>query len=49
MVVRFNHGLYQTLFLDLPFALTATASVCFFYVATQRELGRGWWQRLMQS
>ena len=39
MVVRFNHGLYGTLFLDLPFFITATASVCFFYVATQRELG----------
>ena len=39
MVVRFNHGLYSTLFLDLPFCITATASVCFFYVATQRELG----------
>ena len=46
MVVRFHHGLYQTLFLDLPFAITATASVCFFYVATQRELGLSWWQRL---
>ncbi|MHB8878538.1 MAG: cellulose synthase family protein [Myxococcaceae bacterium] len=46
MVVRFNHGLYGTLFLDLPFFITATASVCFFYVATQRELGQSWWGRL---
>jgi len=46
MVVRFNRGLYQSLFLDLPFAITATASVCFFYVATQRELGLSWWQRV---
>lgn len=46
MVVRFNHGLYGTLFLDLPFFLTATASVCFFYVASQREVGGGWWQRV---
>jgi cellulose synthase/poly-beta-1,6-N-acetylglucosamine synthase-like glycosyltransferase len=46
MVVRFNHGLYGTLFLDLPFFLTATASVCFFYVASQREQGRGWWERI---
>lgn len=46
MVVRFNHGLYSTLFLDLPFCITATASVCFFYVATQRELGLSWWGRL---
>jgi cellulose synthase/poly-beta-1,6-N-acetylglucosamine synthase-like glycosyltransferase len=46
MVVRFNHGLYSTLFLDLPFCLTATASVCIFYVACQREQGQGWWGRL---
>jgi cellulose synthase/poly-beta-1,6-N-acetylglucosamine synthase-like glycosyltransferase len=46
MVVRFNHGLYSTLFLDLPFCITATVSVCFFYVATQRELGLTWWQRI---
>lgn len=45
MVVRFQHGLYGTLFLDLPFFLTATASVAFFYVATQREQGhKGWGQ-----
>jgi hypothetical protein len=43
MVVRFQHGLYGTLFLDLPFFLTATASVCVFYVAAQREQGvKGW-------
>jgi cellulose synthase/poly-beta-1,6-N-acetylglucosamine synthase-like glycosyltransferase len=46
MVVRFNHGMYSTLFLDLPFCLTATASVCFFYVATQREQGLPFWARL---
>jgi cellulose synthase/poly-beta-1,6-N-acetylglucosamine synthase-like glycosyltransferase len=46
MVVRFQHGLYGTLFLDLPFCITATASVCFFYVACQREQGLTWWGRL---
>src|SRR5215831_5570829 len=46
MVVRFNHGLYSTLFLDLPFCITATASVCVFYVACQREQGQSWWGRL---
>jgi cellulose synthase/poly-beta-1,6-N-acetylglucosamine synthase-like glycosyltransferase len=46
MVVRFNHGLYSTLFLDLPFCITATASVCFFYVAAQREQGLNWWERI---
>jgi cellulose synthase/poly-beta-1,6-N-acetylglucosamine synthase-like glycosyltransferase len=46
MVVRFQHGLYGTLFLDLPFFITATASVCFFYVACQREQGLNWWGRI---
>ena len=46
MVVRFQHGLHETLFVDLPLFFSATASVAFFYVATQRELGRGWWDRL---
>jgi len=46
MVVRFNHGLYSTLFLDLPFCLAATVSVCFFYVATQKELGLTGWRRV---
>ncbi len=46
MVVRFNHGLYATLFLDLPFCVAATISVCFFYIATGRELGLGWWERV---
>ena len=46
MVVRFKHGLYETLFLDLPFCLSATASVCFFYIACQREQGLSWWDRI---
>lgn len=46
MAVRFKHGLYSTLFLDLPVFLAATASVCFFYVATMRELGIRWTEQL---
>jgi cellulose synthase/poly-beta-1,6-N-acetylglucosamine synthase-like glycosyltransferase len=46
MVVRFKHGLYSTLFLDLPVFMAATASVCFFYIATMRELGIKWRQQL---
>jgi cellulose synthase/poly-beta-1,6-N-acetylglucosamine synthase-like glycosyltransferase len=46
MVVRFQHGLYGTLFLDLPFFITATASVCVFYVAAQREMGVKGWARV---
>jgi cellulose synthase/poly-beta-1,6-N-acetylglucosamine synthase-like glycosyltransferase len=45
MVVRFQHGLYGTLFLDLPFFISATASVCVFYVAAQRERGAKGWER----
>jgi cellulose synthase/poly-beta-1,6-N-acetylglucosamine synthase-like glycosyltransferase len=46
MMVRFNHGLNTTLFLDLPMFMAATASVSFFYVATARELGLSWWGRV---
>lgn len=46
MVVRFKHGLYSTLLLDLPVFVSATASVSFFYIATVRELGLGWWERV---
>ncbi|MEW6431513.1 MAG: cellulose synthase family protein [Myxococcota bacterium] len=46
MLVRFKHGLYSTLFLDLPVFMSATASVSFFYVATARELGLSWWGRI---
>jgi cellulose synthase/poly-beta-1,6-N-acetylglucosamine synthase-like glycosyltransferase len=46
MVVRFQHGLYGTLFLDLPFFITASASVCVFYIASLREQGLSWWDRL---
>lgn len=46
MLVRFKHGLYSTLLLDLPVFMSATASVSFFYVATARELGASWWGRL---
>ncbi|MCI0573107.1 MAG: glycosyltransferase family 2 protein [Myxococcaceae bacterium] len=46
MVVRFQHGLYGTLFLDLPFFITATASVCVFYVSAQREEGKTVWGRI---
>jgi hypothetical protein len=46
MVLRFKHGLYTTLWLDLPVFLASTASVGFFYVATGRELGLTWWGRI---
>jgi cellulose synthase/poly-beta-1,6-N-acetylglucosamine synthase-like glycosyltransferase len=46
MVVRFQHGLYGTLFLDLPFFIAATVSVCAFYVSAQREAGRSKWEQV---
>ena len=46
MVLRYKHGLYATLWLDLPIFLASTASVGFFYVATARELGFNWWNRI---
>ncbi len=46
MVIRFKHGWYEVLMLDLPFFWTATMSVVMFYVASQRELGMSWWQRV---
>ena len=46
MVIRFKHGWYEVLMLDLPFFWTATMSVVFFYVASQREIGMRWWQRV---
>src|SRR4030081_2441926 len=46
MVIRFKHGWYEVLFLDLPFFWTATMSVVMFYVASQREIGMPVWQRV---
>ena len=44
MVIRFKHGWYQVLLLDLPFFWTATMSVVLFYIASQREIGMPWWK-----
>jgi len=46
MVIRFRHGWYGVLLLDFPFFITATASVCFFYFASQKEVGQTGWQSL---
>ncbi len=46
MIIRFKHNLYATILLDLPIFVSATFSVSFFYVATQREIGAGWWERI---
>jgi cellulose synthase/poly-beta-1,6-N-acetylglucosamine synthase-like glycosyltransferase len=46
VIVRVGHGWYEVLLLDIPFFAAATASVCGFYVATQRELGASRWQQV---
>jgi cellulose synthase/poly-beta-1,6-N-acetylglucosamine synthase-like glycosyltransferase len=46
VVVRYSHGWYGVLLLDFPFFIAATLSVSGFYIASQREVGMGWWQRL---
>jgi hypothetical protein len=46
MVIRFKHGWYEVLMLDLPFFWTATMSVVAFYVASQREIGMSRWHRV---
>ena len=46
MVIRFKHGWYEVLMLDLPFFWTATMSVVMFYVASQREIGMSRWHRV---
>jgi hypothetical protein len=46
MVIRFKHGWYEVLMLDLPFFWTATMSVVVFYIASQREIGMPFWQRI---
>jgi cellulose synthase/poly-beta-1,6-N-acetylglucosamine synthase-like glycosyltransferase len=46
MVIRFKHGWYEVLLLDLPFFWSATMSVVLFYIASQREIGMPWWKRV---
>jgi cellulose synthase/poly-beta-1,6-N-acetylglucosamine synthase-like glycosyltransferase len=46
MIVRFNQGWFQMLYIDLPLWLAATASVSTFYLVAQRELYSDWRSRL---
>jgi len=46
MIVRFNQGWFQMLYIDLPLWLAATASVSTFYLVAQRELYPNWRARL---
>jgi cellulose synthase/poly-beta-1,6-N-acetylglucosamine synthase-like glycosyltransferase len=46
MLIRYQQGLYEVLFLDLPFFVAATLSVSNFYMASQKEIGAPLRQRL---
>ncbi len=46
MIVRFNQGWFQMLYVDLPLWLASTASVSTFYLISQKELYRDWRVRL---
>src|SRR4029077_13309187 len=46
MIVRFNQGWFQMLYIDLPLWLSATASVSMFYLVSQRELYPNWRVRM---
>ena len=46
MIIRFNQGWFQMLYIDLPLWLASTASVSMFYLVSQRELYPDWRTRL---
>src|SRR5215475_14760212 len=46
MIVRFNQGWFQMLYIDLPLWLASTASISTFYLISQRELYSDWRVRL---
>jgi len=46
MIVRFNQGWFQVLYIDLPLWLLSTASVSTFYLVAQKELYPDWRRRL---
>ena len=46
MIVRFNQGWFQMLYIDLPLWLASTASVSTFYLISQKELYPDWRVRL---
>jgi hypothetical protein len=44
MVMRYNMGWQEMLIVDVPIFLAATASVCSFYVFSQKEIFPGSWK-----
>ncbi len=46
VALRSSHGALEMVLVDLPLFVAATLSVLTFYVVSQREQGRSWWQSL---
>jgi len=46
LVIRIQHGWNAVLLLDFPFFVMATLSVSAFFVASQREVGRSFWNQI---
>ena len=46
VMVRVGHGWIEVMLVDIPIFAAATASVCSFYFASQREVGAPMWQRI---
>jgi len=47
MIIRFNQGWFQVLFIDLPLFLASTFSISSFYLVSQRELFPKSWPRAL--
>jgi cellulose synthase/poly-beta-1,6-N-acetylglucosamine synthase-like glycosyltransferase len=46
MVIRYNMGWYEMMFIDVPLFFAATFSFCNFYMVCQREIHTDWRTRL---
>src|SRR6267142_527143 len=47
MIIRFNQGWFQMLYIDLPLFLASTFSISSFYLVSQRELFPKTWPRAL--
>ena len=47
LIVRLRYQVDGLYLLDIPFFLLATLSMAFFFVSSQREAGRSWWERIV--
>jgi cellulose synthase/poly-beta-1,6-N-acetylglucosamine synthase-like glycosyltransferase len=47
MIIRFNMGWEETIWIDLVMLLVATAPVTAFYVTAEKALYKDWWARIL--